>query len=163
MGCLFARLGPATSHVMSKRDRKELCARTAGAADQKAEYRMYALPNRVQVVRLDGRSLFFQHYGRLFPTVAHFAATGFRRVTLNEHALAPMLRGAPVMGPGLLVCADLCAPFEKDEILGVEVVGHGVVAVGVALRSFEDVRARPDGPAVDVLHHRGDALDREDF
>lgn len=158
---LFSRDVPLKStHPLSKLDKKKLAAQVNGGLDIKQEYTMSILSNKVQVIKKGPAVIYFKHHGKLFPAVTNFDMAVWKTVTLDDGAVKPLESGADVMAPGILLFEETCPDFEKDDVLGVEIVGRGVFAVGIALMSSREMKRTRRGPVVQVLHVAGDYLNR---
>lgn len=152
-----------TSHIISKLDKKKINVLVNNALDLKQEYRLCLLNNRSQIIRKDDRSLYFQYYGKIFPTIRNFDKSLYKCVCLDSGAVGPLSRGADVMAPGILKYESMSSEFSKDDIVGVEIIEVGVFAVGLALMSSAEMRKAGEGSVISILHIKGDALDEEIF
>lgn len=160
---LFSKVSVTGSHLLSKADKKKYKALSNGLINIKDEYKQYIFSNKAKAIRCDGKSLFFEYYEYFCPTIRNFEESGFKRVCLNEGALQPLLNGSDVMVPGVLLFEHLCPSFEKDEVLGVEILNHGIVSVGAATMSLEEAKRVKNGVLIKILHVKGDYLYEETF
>jgi len=77
-------------------------------------------------------------------------------VTVDMGAVKYVASGADVMGPGIL---DADEGIEEGEPVWVrDVNNHKPLAIGLALRSGHDLKAKAQGKAVKTLHFIGDPL-----
>lgn len=154
-----SRTAATTSHTMGKADKKKINASIGDALDIKQEYKFLCMNNRTKVIKHNGTALYFLYFDKIFPTIRNFDRSLYKCVYLDDGAVGPLERGANVMAPGILRYREMCPRFSSNEILGVEIVGDGLIAVGISLMSSEEMESTKEGPVVEILHLRGDALD----
>lgn len=158
MAGLFKKLNIVERHTLSKADKKKYNKLSNGLIDVKDELTLYVLSSRTKIIRKGGSSLFFEHYELFGPTINNFKNTAIKRVYLNDGAIKPIKDGADVMVPGVLLFADRCEPFMKDEIIGVEINNYGIIGVGITLMSLEEAKKLKRGVLIRLLHVEGDEL-----
>jgi len=79
-----------------------------------------------------------------------------RAVTVDMGAVPFVVNGADVMGPGIVECDPEIQ--EGDMVWIRDVRNKAPLAVGVALRSGEEIAQRSPGKAIKSLHYAGDKL-----
>lgn len=148
-----------TNHIMGKADKKKINAIITDALDLKQEYKLFCMNNRTKVIKHNNSALYFLYFDKIFPTIQNFNKNLYKCVFLDDGAVGPLTRGADVMAPGILKHQEMCPEFSKNEILGVEIIGKGLIAVGMSLLSSEEMKKVREGPVVDIFHLKGDSLD----
>lgn len=156
---LFDKLEVKNLNILSKSEKKKFNSKLGNILDMKAEYKILTISTKLKLIKDDSKFLFFEYFGKVIPTVKTFDRNLFKSVWLDGGALGPLSRGADVMAPGLIKYIEKCVEFEKDDVLGVEIDGEGIFAVGIALMSYKEMLAVKEGPVIDILHCRGDKLD----
>lgn len=156
---LFHRASVNTSHILSKSDKRRLSEQAGVGLNKKDEYTISLLSNKAQIIKVEGVAVFFRWFDRLFPTVKTFDRGRYKCVTLDQGAVGPILNGADVMAPGILKYEEQCPEFGEDEVVGVDIVGRGIIAVGLTTVSSDAMKRAREGPVIDVLHVSGDDLD----
>jgi PUA domain protein len=110
-----------------------------------------------EVFIFGGRPLLAKSNGVLFPTLSFeelFAV--IPKIVVDMGAVPYVCKGADVMAPGVRA---IKGEFEENGPLLVVDERHGKpLAVGVALFSSEDMKARNSGKIVKNLHYVGDKL-----
>lgn len=158
-GFFSTKITHKTSHLIGKADKKKLNTECGLNLDIKKDYRLYILSNKAKVIKLDGATLFFIFHDKTFPTISNFDKSTYKTILLDEGAVGPLSRGADVMAPGILKFEESCPAFEKNEVVGIEIQGKGIMAVGLTLVDFSEMRRIREGPIIDIYHLKGDALD----
>lgn len=111
-----------------------------------------------KVIFVDGKQMFIEYDGRLFPTVrgALERLPPKSVVTVDKGAVQFVVNGADVMSPGI-TAAD--ASIQKDDLVViVEETHQKPLAIGRALISGNEMVAATSGKAVKSLSYVGDAL-----
>lgn len=157
---LFEKVEVKNLNILSKSEKKKFNTKLGNILDLKAEYKILTISTKLRLIKDDTKFLFFEYFGKVVPTIQTFDRSLYKTVWLDKGALGPLSRGADVMAPGLLKYSEKCVDFEKDEILGVEIEDEGIFAVGIALMSFKEMMAIREGPVIDILHSKGDKLDK---
>lgn len=79
-----------------------------------------------------------------------------RAVTVDMGAVPYVTNGADVMGPGILDADD---SIKEGDLVWIKDVKNNVpLAVGVALRDAQSLKAKEKGKAITTLHNVGDKL-----
>ncbi len=76
------------------------------------------------------------------------------KVAVNDGAVKFILNGANIMRPGIVDWTD----FSKDDVVLVLNKNKGILAVGSAVISSEDMRSLSRGVVVNNLHHVNDNI-----
>ncbi len=76
------------------------------------------------------------------------------KVAVNDGAVKFILNGANIMRPGIVDWTD----FSKDDVVLVLNKNKGILAVGSAVISSEDMRSLSKGVVVNNLHHVNDNI-----
>ena len=126
----------------------------------KADYTVLSIRTELKLVKNKEEFIFFDF---LIPTVKYLDRSRFKVVWLYSGVLGPLSRGAHVMAPGIIKYLDKNPKFEKDEDLRVEIEGQGIFVIGLALMSYEEMIEKKEGPVIDILHLKGDSLDRGEY
>ncbi|MDL2261846.1 RNA-binding protein [Methanimicrococcus sp. OttesenSCG-928-J09] len=111
-----------------------------------------------KVIFADGKQMFIEYDGRLFPTVRgaleHLPPK--KIVTVDMGAVKFVVNGADVMSPGI-TAAD--SSIQKDDLVViVEETHKKPLAIGRALISGDEMAAAGSGKAIKSLSYVGDAL-----
>ncbi len=148
-----------TRHLLSKMDKKKINKLFENSAlDLKKDYEVVILKNKLEVIKHDNIPIFFKYNVNLFPTIQNFDKNIYKFCVLDEGALEPIKRGAKIMIPGILKYKELCSKFDKGEVIGIDVLNNGIVAVGITLMSYEEIIKIKEGIAVEVYHVINDRL-----
>lgn len=79
-------------------------------------------------------------------------------VYVDDGAVKPLLGGSNLKGPGIKKIEET-APFEKNTVIAVRLLGNEeAFAVGITLKSLEEIRNSPQGDAIEILHVLKDQL-----
>jgi len=178
---LFKNFTLSSSHIISKQDKKKynctlatqasstcngtLNTQTTGSGtllDMKRDYHLCHLNNGAKVIRDGKESQFFIYEKFIVPCLKNFNPEVYKRVFVNSGAKVPILRGSDVMAPGIALYREKCQDFGRNEIVGIEIIGEGLVAVGITKMSLEET-CRETGIAVEVIHVINDDLNLERF
>lgn len=157
---LFEKIEAKNKSTLSKADKKKYNQKLGDLLDMKLDYSLISISTKLKLIRNNEEFLFFDYFGTVIPTVKHLDRSLFKVVWLDSGALGPLSRGADVMAPGIIKYLDKSPKFERDEVLGVEIEGQGIFAVGLALMSYDEMVVKKEGPVIDILHLKGDSLDR---
>lgn len=156
---LFDKLEIKHQHNISKSDKKRLNSLVGNALDLKSEYKVYHATSKLKLIKDSSRFIYFEYYDKICPTIHTFDKSIFKCVTLDSGAVGPLSRGADVMCPGIIKYKELCDKFEKDEMVGIEILNQGIFATGITLMSYDEMMNKKEGPVIKVLHVKGDRLD----
>lgn len=156
---LFDRMEIGSQHSIGKAEKKRINSLVENALDLKSEYKVCHVSNKIKLVKDGEKFVYFEYYGKLCPTIHTFDRKIFKCVALDSGAVVPLSRGADVMSPGIIKYKDLCDKFAVDEVVGVEIIGQGIFAIGITLMSYDEMLAKNEGPVINVLHIKGDKLD----
>lgn len=156
---LFDKVEVKNQNTLSKAEKKKFNPAIGNILDMKTDYKVLTLSTKLKLVKDETRFLLFEYLGRVYPTVSTFDKANFKTVWLDAGALGPISRGADVMAPGILKYLEKCPEFDRDEILGVEIEGQGVYAVGQVLVGYKEMVQTKEGPVVEILHCKGDNVD----
>ncbi len=166
----------AKSHQLSGKDAKKVLRQVAAdypALDvksvipSKTEVTVSKLSNKALVYSVAGDPVFFEHEGKIYPTVYTLARHPALLPTLFTHSqVSPkIVAGADLMLPGVILPGggdDLQAigAFAEGEALSVSIPENPVpFAVGLASQGSEAIKANGlRGRGVKLLHHFPDAL-----
>ena len=151
-------------HFLREKDAKRFLLEVSETLGTDAE-RLLASKNRVEmyemeateVLLFDGKPLLARADGMLFPTL-HFEELFaiIPKIVVDMGAVPYVCKGADVMAPGV---RTIKGEFEKNNLLFVVDERHGKpLAIGVALFSSEEMKARSGGKIVKNLHYVGDKL-----
>lgn len=157
---IFAKVDAKTQLTMSKADKKKYNAVLGNVFDLKKEYKIYNLSSKLRLFKDGPKVLFFEYFDKMYPTVHNFDKNVFKTVLLDEGAVGPLSRGADVMAPGVIKYQEQASKFKKNEVVGIEIIGKGIFAVGLALMDFEEVLQKKEGPVIEVYHTEGDSIDK---
>lgn len=165
-----------TTHIMGKSDKKKfntqltkqfsdanLSTEGHGLLDIKKEYKIICLNNRAKIIKLEGSSMYFQYFDNTFPTIQNFDKDIYKVIKLDQGAAGPLLRGAEVMAPGVLKFGEINDNFEKDQVVGIEIEGMGIFAVGITLVSSIEMKKTKQGPVIDIIHIKDDELYKNNY
>lgn len=79
-----------------------------------------------------------------------------RAVTVDMGAVPFVTNGADVMGPGI---TDADEGIQEGDLVWIRDIKNGVpLAIGVALRSGEELKLKNGGKAIKTIHYVGDKL-----
>lgn len=155
---LFKSLEIKSESPLSKQDKKK------NDLDIKTEYKIYNISSKLKLIGDSNFILFFRYYDRTFPTVKNLNSGNcnqdlYKRVFLDSGAIGPLTRGADVMCAGIIKYKDKSNIYQKDDIVIIEIIEQDIIAVGIALISFDETLKKNEGAAIEILHIRGDSLD----
>lgn len=160
---LFSKISAKSQNILSKQDKKKINSKIPNILDLKAEYKVFHVSSKLKLYGNEDSIVLFEYYDRLFPTIHSFNKDNFKRVTLDSGAMGPLMRGADVMCPGVLKYKELSDKFENNEIVGIEILDHGITGVGVTNMSYDDMIKLKEGSLVSVYHVKGDCVDLNTF
>lgn len=160
MKSLFEKLEIKMQLTMSKADKKKYNSALGPVFDIKSEYKIHQVSSKLRLFKEDTRFLFFEYFDKMYPTVSNFDKNLFKVVVLDKGALGPVSRGADVMAPGILKYKDQSSVFQKDDVIGVEILEVGVIAVGKCLMSFDEMIKIKEGPVIEIYHTKDDAISK---
>ena len=158
---LFDRIEIKNQNSMSKSDKKRFNCAVGNALDMKLEYKVCHVSSKFKLIKEDSSAKFvyFEYYDKIYPTIHSFSRDAFKHVVLDSGAIGPLSRGSDVMCPGIIKYKDLSDKFNKNEIIGVEIIDQGIFAIGVSLMSYDEMMVVGTGPAIEIFHVKGDNLD----
>ncbi|KAI5147995.1 hypothetical protein ENBRE01_0055 [Enteropsectra breve] len=159
----FHKVSTSNSHIISKSDKKKYNCIVNNLLDVKSDYKIHYVSNKSKVIRRDGEAVCFLWEHKIFPSIKHFSKDMWKCVYLDDGALEPLKRGADVMAAGILKNIGMCSAFEAGDVVGVEIIGQGLLAVGIAILGSADIVGGKTGPAVNILHIKDDDLYNESF
>ena len=152
-------------HLLKKKEQKretERIEQDLGSSviglDGKTQIEGGILDDGSRVLLLNGEIVFFEHEGRMFPTLRALLANMITIpcVTVDMNAIGFLMNGADIMRPGITAIDD---GISENGIVAVVDERHGKpLAVGVSTLSSEDLRAATRGKVVLSIHHINDAL-----
>ena len=157
---LFEKVEVKNRNILSKAEKKKYNPKLGDILDMKTDYTVITVSTKLKLVKDNSGFLFFDYFGTVIPAIKSFNSSLFKTIWLDSGALGPISRGADVMVPGIIKFIEKCPSFHKDEILGVEIEGQGIFAVGIALMSYDEMVQKKEGPVIDILHVKGDSLDK---
>jgi len=111
-----------------------------------------------RILLLDGEIIFFQHEGRMFPSLRALlnGLIDVPRITVDMGAVKFVVNGADIMRPGI---TDIDDRVKKFGIVVVVDETHGKpLAVGISMFSAEELRAASSGKVIKSVHHINDDL-----
>lgn len=158
MKALFSKVVTKTSSTLSKSDKKKYNASLGNIFDLKADYKVIQITSKLKLIRSAEKFLFFEYYDKIYPTVQNFDKTLFKTVVLDEGALLPLSRGADVMAPGVIKYKHMSSNFSAGDVVGVEILNHGIYAVGQSLIGFDEMLKVGEGQVIEIYHTKNDDL-----
>lgn len=126
--------------------------------DEKAQLEGGVLDDGSRVLLLDGDIVFFEHEGRMFPTLRSLLAgiVSIPSITVDMGAVKFVVNGADIMRPGVTTIEDSIA---AGDIVAVVEERHGKpLAVGVSLLASDEMRSKDTGKVIRSIHHVNDPL-----
>ena len=152
-------------HLLKKREQRDELARienelgsTINGLDEKSHLESGVLDDGSRVLLLDGEIVFFQHEGRIVPTLRALlnGLIEVPRVTVDMGAVRFVVNGADIMRPGITQVDD---KVKQNGIVAVVDETHGMpLAVGISMLSAAALKAAESGKVVKSIHHINDAL-----
>lgn len=155
---LFNKLEIKSRNTLSKQEKKKINNFVGKKLDLKDEYKILCTSNKLKIILGKSHPVYFEYYDKIYPTIFSFDKSYYKTIVLDSGAIEPLKRGANVMCPGVLKYLELSDKFEKDEIVGIEIINHGIIGIGFALASYDDVIQQKEGAVVEMLHIEDDAL-----
>jgi PUA domain protein len=141
----------------TERIEKDLGSSVMGL-DGKTQIEGGILDDGSRVLLLNGEIVFFEHEGRMFPTLRALLSEMIEipTVTVDMGAVKFVVNGADIMRPGITKVDD---GIRENGIVAIVDERHGKpLAVGVSRMSSDDLRAASSGKVVLSIHHVNDAL-----
>mmetsp|Transcript_78897 Transcript_78897/g.223265 ORF Transcript_78897/g.223265 Transcript_78897/m.223265 type:complete len:181 (-) Transcript_78897:115-657(-) len=118
--------------------------------------------DHIQMVVIDKVPLFWQvRDGPWLPTLRllHKYPSMMPKMQVDKGAIKFVLRGASIMCPGLTSAGGRMEAVEAGTCVQITAEGtHHACAVGLAIMSTEDIKAKNTGTAIDQLHYLNDGL-----
>lgn len=154
---LFSKLEIKDCSSLSKQDKKKL------GLIQKEDYKNYNVNSKLKLIGNSAGMLYFVYFDKLYPTIRNFDPKNYnkeiyKKVVLDDGACGPLSRGADVMCSGIIKYKEISDDYKKDDIIVIEIINIGVFAIGTALISLEETIRKAYGPAIEILHVKGDHL-----
>ncbi len=126
--------------------------------DDKAQLEGGILDDGSRVLLLDGDIVFFEHEGRMFPTLRSLLAgiVTIPTITIDMGAVKFVVNGADIMRPGVTKIDD---GISEGDIVAVVEERHGKpLAVGVSMLSSGEMQVASTGKVIQSIHHINDPL-----
>jgi PUA-domain protein len=152
-------------HLLKKREQRDELANIESeigssikGLDDKTRIEGGILDDGSRVLLLEGEIIFFQHEGRMLPTLRALlkGLLDVPRITVDMGAVKYVVNGADIMRPGITQVDDR---VRKDGIVVVVDENHGKpLAVGISMMSAEEMRAATSGKVIKSIHHVNDDL-----
>ncbi|KAL8275334.1 hypothetical protein Esti_000783 [Eimeria stiedai] len=118
--------------------------------------------NRISVIALNGKPLFFQHRDRQWvPTLRllHEYPSMMPKMQVDRGAVKFVLRGSNVMCQGLTSPGGRMEDVPANAVVQIAVEGkQHSCAIGITTMSTEDIRRENKGPCIETLTSLGDGL-----
>ncbi|ANF22041.1 RNA-binding protein [Thermococcus piezophilus] len=117
-----------------------------------------------EIILVNGRPTFIRRKGLIFPLVIALYELSNeedlrkwrRRVVVDAGAVPFILKGADVMAPGITDADE--GIKEGDFVFVVEEDYGRPLAIGIALMDGKNMKEKPKGKAVKVIHHAKDKI-----
>lgn len=152
-------------HLLKKREQRDEIARIEGEIgspierlDGKIQLEAGVLDDGSRILLLDGEIIFFEHEGRMFPTLRALlhGLIDVPRITVDMGAVRFVVNGADIMRPGI---TEIDHRVRENCIVVVVDENHSKpLAVGVSKLSADDLRAASSGKVIKSVHHINDDL-----
>ncbi|MGQ4912916.1 MAG: DUF1947 domain-containing protein [Candidatus Thorarchaeota archaeon] len=152
-------------HLLKKKEQRQEIERierdlgtTVKSPDGKMQIEGGVLDDGSRVLLLNGEILFFEHNGRMFPTLRALLSgmITIPRVTVDMGAVKYVVNGADIMRPGITEVDD---GIRENSIVAVVDERHGKpLAVGISKMSTQDLRNTSSGKVILSVHHINDPL-----
>ncbi|CDI79169.1 PUA domain-containing, cell cycle regulator protein, putative [Eimeria praecox] len=118
--------------------------------------------NRISLVALDGKPLFFQQRdGQWVPTLRllHEYPSMMPKMQVDKGAVKFVLRGSNVMCQGLTSPGGRMEEVPANKVVQIAVEGkQHSCAIGITTMSTEDIRRENKGPCIETLTYLNDGL-----
>lgn len=125
------------------------------------EAKFKAPHNNITFTYVDKTILFIQYEDLLFPCLRLLHKFPFilKRMQIDKGAIKFIIGGANIMGPGLVSAGGLMEEVKENEVVAIFAEGKtNAIAIGRMLKSSEQIRAEPQGVAIENLHFLNDGL-----
>ncbi len=152
-------------HPLKKREQRDEIAKIESeigssikGLDAKSQLEGGILDDGSRILLLNGDIIFFQHKGRMFPTLRALLNNliDIPRVTVDMGAVKFVVNGADIMRPGVTQVDDR---VKENSIVVVVDENYGKpLAVGISLMTAEELRAVCSGKVIKSVHHINDDL-----
>lgn len=140
---------------LMQRAREELGAELEAKA--KGSVELIEFDDATKLYRVLGRPVLLEVGGRLMPTLkAVEVLEKLPRVVVDMGAVPHICNGADVMAPGVV---EVMGEFGEGDVVAVVDERHGkFIAVGLALKPSQEMRAMRKGRVVENVHYVGDGV-----
>ncbi|MFW9976348.1 MAG: DUF1947 domain-containing protein [Candidatus Thorarchaeota archaeon] len=152
-------------HPLKKREQRDEIAKIENeigssirGLDTKSQLEGGILDDGSRILLLNGDIIFFQHEGRMFPTLRALLnnLVDLPRVTVDMGAVKFVVNGADIMRPGITQVDDR---VRENSVVVVVDENHGKpLAVGISLMAADELRAVSSGKVIKSVHHINDDL-----
>lgn len=133
-----------------------------GIWPKKAAPLLLKCQNRISMVVLDGKPLFFQQRDRQWvPTLRllHEYPSMMPKMQVDRGAVRFVLRGSNVMCPGLTSPGGRMEEVPANSVVQIAVEGkQHSCAIGITTMSTEEIRRTNKGPCIETLTYLNDGL-----
>ncbi|ACJ16740.1 RNA-binding protein [Thermococcus onnurineus NA1] len=160
-------------HPLSKKEVKEIIREMSEIFGEEVAQKLIKKKDRVELAEFDktteiiivnGKPTFIRRKDLIFPLVIALyelsneedLRTWKRRVVVDAGAVPFILKGADVMAAGITDADE--GIKEGDFVFVVEEDYGRPLAIGIALMSGKDMKEKPKGKAVKVIHHAKDRI-----
>ncbi|NJD98244.1 DUF1947 domain-containing protein [Thermococcus sp. LS1] len=160
-------------HPLSKKEVKEIIREMSEIFGEEVAQKLIKKKDRVELAEFDktteiiivnGKPTFIRRKDLIFPLVIALyelsneedLRTLKRRVVVDAGAVPFILKGADVMAAGITDADE--GIKEGDFVFVVEEDYGRPLAIGIALMSGKDMKEKPKGKAVKVIHHAKDRI-----
>ncbi len=152
-------------HLLKKREQRDEIAKIENeigssimSLDSKSQLEGGILDDGSRILLLNGDIIFFQHEGRMFPTLRALLnnLVDLPRVSVDMGAVKFVVNGADIMRPGI---TEVDNRIKENSIVVVVDENHGKpLAVGISLKTADELRAASSGKVIKSVHHINDDL-----
>ncbi len=152
-------------HLLKKREQRDEIAKIENeigssirGLDTKSQLEGGILDDGSRILLLNGDIIFFQHEGRMFPTLRALLnnLVDLPRVTIDMGAVKFVVNGADIMRPGITQVEDR---VKENSVVVVVDENHGKpLAVGISLMGADELRTVSSGKVIKSVHHINDDL-----
>jgi len=150
-------------HLMRAREAQSLVRRVSEELGSRMEVKakggveLVEFDDDTRLYRVLGRPVLLEVEGRLIPSLkAEELLEILPRVVVDMGAVPHVCNGADIMAPGVV---EVDGEFREGEVVAVVDERHGkFIAVGLALKSSEEIRSMQRGKVVRNVHYVGDGV-----
>lgn len=120
------------------------------------------IEDKYKVILINKKPAFFYYHDEVVPTLKYLQEHCIvKKITVDMGAVKFVVNGADVMRPGIVEIEDEIG--KEDFVVVVDKNNLKPLAVGIALYSSQEMRARTSGKAVKNIHYVGDELWQMEF